>query len=197
MASGAVLAQPDTSKAFIIETDASDFGYGAILIQIGEDGLEHPIAFESKQFSSAERNYALHERELFAIKEALRKWRCYIENGTTTLVRTDHASLQYLKSTTKPSGRLARWLAEFGEFNLNIKYKPGTEMIVADTLSRRSDYQLRTMEFDEALKSYARNGTLSGDEAIDADLKKYEGQLILDEDRGVLHRDSESNPGTS
>jgi len=200
MCSEKVLAQPDTSLPFIIETDASDFGWGAVLYQVGPDGKERPIAFESKAFSPAERNYATHERELLAIKEALRKWRFYIENGTTTLVRTDHAGLQYLKSTVKPSGRLARWLAEFGEFNLDIKYKPGTEMIVSDTLSRRSDYRLRsvqadlyTITFDEAVVSYARDGTLSGEVEWDVELKKYENQLKLDDDDRVYHRDTPSD----
>ncbi len=190
MASHTVLTQPDVSKPFIIETDASDFGWGAVLLQVGEDGFEHPITFESKQFTPAERNYATHERELLAIKEALRKWRCYIENGTVTTVRTDHAGLQYLKTTVKPSGRLARWLMEFGSFNLNIIYKPGTEMIIADTLSRRRGYHLRTMEFDDALRAYARDGKFSGDEDVDRELRKYGGQLMLDDDDTIYHRDS-------
>ena len=192
LAGHTVLAQPDVNRPFLMETDASDFGWGAILIQVGEDGKEHPIAFESKRFSPAERNYATYERELLAIKEGLRRWRCYIENGHVTTVRTDHASLQYLKTSIKPSGRLARWLAEFGEYKLDIKYKPGKEMIVADTLSRRSDYQLRTMTFDEAVVAYAKDGSLSGDEVLDSDLQRFEGQLKFEDDR-VYYRDSEED----
>ena len=108
MCSDRVLAQSDTFLPFIIEIDVSNFGWGAMLYQVGFDGKEHSIAFESKAFSLAERNYATHERELLAIKESLRKWRCYVKNGTTILVRTDHAGLQHLKSTIKSSGRLAR-----------------------------------------------------------------------------------------
>ena len=197
MCSDRVLAQPDTSLPFVIETDASDFGWGAVLYQAGPDGVERPVAFESKAFSPAERNYATHERELLAIKEGLRKWRCYIENGTTTVVRTDHAGLQHIRTTVKPSGRLARWLAEFGEYKLDIRYKPGTEMIVPDTLSRRSDYRLRILEadlrtisFDDAIIVYARDNTLPGEAEWDVSLKRFEGQLRVDDEDQVYHRDS-------
>lgn len=196
MCSDRVLAQFETSLPFIIETDASDFGWGAVLYQVGPDGKERPIAFESKAFSPAERNYATHERELLAIKESLRKWRCYVENGTTTLVRTDHAGLQHLRTTVKPSGRLARWLAEFGNYKLDIRYKPGSQMTVPDALSRRSDFRLgvleadlRTITFDEAVVAYARDGSLPGEKEWDVELQKYENQLKLGDGR-PYHRDS-------
>ena len=191
-----VLAQPDTKLPFIIETDASDFGWGAVLYQADADGVEHPIAFESKGFTSAEANYATHERELLAIKESLRRWRCYIENGTTTTVRTDHKGLQYLQTQTQPSGRLARWLAEFGEYKLDIKYKPGSEMTVPDTLSRRGDFQLltgevndRTLSFDQAIRAYAEFGTLPDDPEMRTELEKFEHHLRVDDD-SIQYRDT-------
>jgi transposase InsO family protein len=179
-----VLIQPDTQREFIIETDASDFGWGAVLLQVASyDGKEHPVAFESKKFTSAECNYPTHERELLAIKNALRKWKCYVENGLTTTVRTDHAGLQYLKTTTTASGRLARWLAEFGEYNLDIRYKPGTEMTVADALSRRQDYKLRTMNtaFEKAVENYFSNGSLPKDKDELAELREHLPNLAKDD----------------
>jgi hypothetical protein len=186
MTGSTVVAQPDTSRPFIIETDASDFGYGAVILQVQPDGKEHPIAFLSKGFSPAERNYDTHERELLAIKQALRKRACYVENGFKTVVRTDHAGLSYLKTTTKPSGRLTRWLAEFGQFDLDIVYKPGPQNIVADALSRRSDYQVRTMEwgsdFDLALEAFVRDKKIPKDDEMAKELKKHEDHLRWNKD---------------
>jgi len=62
-----ILIQPDVSKEFILECDASDFATGAILNQIGTDGKAHPVAFYSKTLSPAERNYDIHDKELLAM----------------------------------------------------------------------------------------------------------------------------------
>ena len=103
-----VLQQPDPSKPYTIETDASDFAIGFDLLQIGEDGLMHPLAFDGRKLREAELRYPTHEKELLAIKEALLKWKHYIENGHTTIVLTDHESLRYMNSVTRPSQRLVR-----------------------------------------------------------------------------------------
>ncbi|KAG1167670.1 hypothetical protein G6F71_009436 [Rhizopus microsporus] len=136
MSSAPVLQAPDLSRQFIIETDASDFGVGAVLLQKDDHGLLHPIAFESKKLSSAERGYPPQERELIGILHALRTWRCFID-GSDYLVYTDHNPLQYLRSQKKPTPRLVRWLSEIETYDPVIKYKPGKENHVPDALSRR------------------------------------------------------------
>ncbi|KAG1369131.1 hypothetical protein G6F61_012599 [Rhizopus arrhizus] len=136
MSSAPVLQPPDLSKPFIIETDASDFGVGAVLLQKDEHGLLHPIAFESKKLSAAERGYPPQERELIGILHALRTWRCFVD-GSEYVVFTDHNPLQYLRSQKKPTPRLVRWLAEIETYDPVIKYKPGKENNVPDALSRR------------------------------------------------------------
>lgn len=171
------MAQPQLDKPFIIETDASDFARGATLLQVGLDGKLHPIAFESRKFTSAERNYPTHERELLAIKDALRAWSYYVENGHTTIIRTDHAGLQYMKTTKVVSKRLARWIDEFGSYDLDIRYKPGTEMVVPDALSRRPDHkedqatevlnsmtlELYSIDLFEVMQPYLVDGELPED----------------------------------
>ncbi|KAG1468527.1 hypothetical protein G6F56_003781 [Rhizopus delemar] len=135
MSSSPVLQHPDLNKPFIIETDASDLGVGAVLLQRDANDILHPLAYESKKLSDAEKGYPVQERELLAVLHALRVWRCFIE-GTTYTVYTDHNPLQYLRSTTKPTPRLVRWLAEFETYDPIIKYKPGKENVVPDALSR-------------------------------------------------------------
>jgi hypothetical protein len=62
-----------------IECNASDFAYGAILSQLMEDNLWHPVAYISKSFNPTERNYNVHDKELYAIIHTLEAWRHYLE----------------------------------------------------------------------------------------------------------------------
>lgn len=138
-----VLCTADPSKPFVVETDASDFAVGAVLLQVGDDGLEHPVAFESAKLNPAQQNYPAQEKELLGILHAYRKWRVYLEGAVEdTLFRTDHASLVYLKKQVLPSRRLHRWIEEFAEMAIRIEYKKGSANIVPDALSRRSDLML-------------------------------------------------------
>ncbi|POW14066.1 hypothetical protein PSHT_07517 [Puccinia striiformis] len=138
-----VLLTPDTLKEFVMETDASDFAVGAVLLQNGDDDRLHPVAFESRKLNSAQINYLAQERELLAIIHAWRKWHVYLDGAVeTTVVYTDHASLVYLKTQKLPSKRLCRWLEEFAEMDIDIRYKKGSENTVPDALSRRSDLLL-------------------------------------------------------
>ncbi|SAL95618.1 hypothetical protein, partial, partial [Absidia glauca] len=97
--------------------------------------MEHPIAFESKKFSPAERNYPAQERELFAILHALRTWRCFLD-GAKYVVYTDHLPLKYLRDQKTPTARLTRWTNELELYDPDIQYKPGKEQVVPDALSR-------------------------------------------------------------
>jgi hypothetical protein len=130
-----VLHQLDNSKPFTIETDASDFAIGYSLLQKGDDGLMHPVAFEGRKLRPAETRYPTHEKELLAIKEAINKWKHYIQNKYTTTILTDHESLHYINTVSKPSNRLIRWIDEFQGYDLDIRYRRGSEAIVPDALS--------------------------------------------------------------
>ncbi|KAJ8654820.1 hypothetical protein O0I10_009543 [Lichtheimia ornata] len=73
------LVPPNAARPFVIETDASDFGVGAVLLQEGDDGELHPLALNPRSFRQRKRNYPAQERELLGILHALRSWRCFIE----------------------------------------------------------------------------------------------------------------------
>ena len=136
-----VLAMPNFEAPFIVVTDASGFGVGAILMQPDESlpgTPRRPLAFYSAKLSSAQRNYPVGEQELLAVIMALRQWRCYLEGakGGVTIV-TDHLSNTFLDSK-KPeqlSGRQARWQIELSRYDLKWKYEKGPTN-VADPLSR-------------------------------------------------------------
>ena len=73
MTAAPLLLPPNPELPYVIETDASDFGAGGVLLQKGSDGSMHPLAYESKKFSAAERSYPAQERELLAILYCLRQ----------------------------------------------------------------------------------------------------------------------------
>ena len=99
-----VLQMPDPSKPFQIEADASCNASGAILTQLGNNGAQHPIAFFSKTFTDAEKNYQIYDRELLAILRALTEWRHYIQGSPfTTQVFSDHQNLTYYRNPQRLS----------------------------------------------------------------------------------------------
>ncbi|CEH12806.1 FOG: Transposon-encoded proteins with TYA, reverse transcriptase, integrase domains in various combinations [Ceraceosorus bombacis] len=134
------LAQPTTEKPFFVEMDASQYAIGAVLSQETTDGKRHPVAYDGQKMKPAKLNYSVSEQELLAIKYALNAWKHYVDNGRQTTILTDHQNLETIPCTKVASKRLARWLDEFGEVNLDIKYRPGKENAAADAISRRADW---------------------------------------------------------
>ena len=130
-----VLAYPDYTKPFILDTDASDFGIGAVLAQRDEDGQERVVAFASRILSKAERRYCVTRRELLAVVVFTQHFRPYLL-GREFVLRTDHGSLTWLQSFKEPEGQLARWLEKLQEFNFSILHRKGKNHQNADALSR-------------------------------------------------------------
>jgi hypothetical protein len=104
LVSAPVLSSPDFSKPFVIQTDASNTGLGAVLTQ-DLDGDERVIAYASRSLTKAERNYSVTERECLAVLFALEKFRPYVE-GTHFTIVTDHYSLLWLNRMKDPAGKL-------------------------------------------------------------------------------------------
>jgi predicted aspartyl protease len=126
----------DPSRPIIIDTDASNYAIGAVLVQTDEEGNEHPIAYYSRCLSKAESNYCTTRRELLIIVCALRHWRHYIM-GTKIVVRSDHSSLSWIKSFKNPEQQMARWMEVISQYDINIQHRPGSKSMNADALSRR------------------------------------------------------------
>lgn len=90
--------------------------------------------------SEAELKYPVHEKELLAIRHALQTWRHYVLNGCKITILTDHQSLVQIPKTKIALKRLERWIAEFREYNLDIRYWAGEENTVADAISCWLDF---------------------------------------------------------
>lgn len=130
-----VLTPPDPNLPFVLDTDASDVGMGAVLSQVGPEG-EKVVAYFSKTFNRAERRYCVTRRELLAIVRAIRHFKYYL-CGLPFTIRTDHAALQWLMSFKEPEGQIARWLEELAPYVCKVEYRAGARHANADAMSRR------------------------------------------------------------
>lgn len=119
---------------FVLEVDASGKGIGAVLLQRQGDD-ERVIAYGSKQLSKAESNYSVCKRELLSVVYFIRHFHAYLA-GKPFLLRTDHASLQWLISFKNPTGMLARWLETLGQYSFRVEHQRGRDHLAADALSR-------------------------------------------------------------
>ena len=95
-----VLQYPDPGLPYILDTDASQEGVGAVLSQL-RDGKEYVVAYHSAKFNKAERNYCVTRKELAAVMKALTRFHHYLY-GTHFTIRTDHAALKWLKTMKEP-----------------------------------------------------------------------------------------------
>ena len=136
-----VLRNPDPTKRYIVDTDASAFALGATISQDFKDG-RHPIAYFSKSLLPAERNYNIYDRELLATVAALRAFRHLLLGAQQKfLIRSDHNNLKYFKSPQKISARQARWYELLQDYNFELEHFPGKSNTIADLLSRRKDFE--------------------------------------------------------
>ena len=129
-----VLMYPDPEAAFILDTDASDFGIGAVLSQI-QDGEERVVAYGSRVLTKQERRYCVTRRELLAVVHFMKYFRHYLIGKKFTL-RTDHASLKWVKNFKEPEGQVARWLEILDTYDFDMVHRPGVKHGNADALSR-------------------------------------------------------------
>ena len=129
-----ILILPDFNETFIVRTDASDVGVGAMLLQ-DRDGILMPCAFASRKLLERETRYPIIERECLAIVFALNRFSRYLRMSQF-IIETDHKPLSYLTKKKTSNGRLFRWALALQEYSFNVRAIPGRENVHADALSR-------------------------------------------------------------
>ncbi len=168
-----VLVPPDPNGKYVLHTDASDFAIGAELA-LEQDGVLRTVAFYNRTLAPAERRYATTDKEALAVVAALKHFRQYLW-GCKFTVYTDHQALLYVLNFDLPQGRLARWAAFLREFDVEVRYRKGTENVVADALSRSEalrTVESRTLTADDKpllIRAYLMSGTLP--DALDPNVK--------------------------
>ncbi|GLJ50967.1 hypothetical protein SUGI_1085410 [Cryptomeria japonica] len=126
-----ILVVPDPTANFMVCTDASLEGLGAVLMQSGR-----AIAFESRKLKTHELNYPTHDLELAVVVHALVRWRHFLL-GHHFELHSDHQSLQYIFTQPNLNARQRRWMEFLCEYDFDVHYIKGKENVVADALSRR------------------------------------------------------------
>ena len=137
-----VLRHFDPKEPAIVETDASDFALGGILLQYYKGRL-HPIVFYSRKFTEAEINYDTADKELLAIVDCFKRWRRYLEGARHQVqVISDHQNLELFQTTNVLNRRQARWAQRLAGYDFKIYFCPGQQNGKANYLSRHLEHRL-------------------------------------------------------
>ena len=145
LSSAPVLRTFDPARRAVLTTDASNIAVAAILTQPDNEGLQHPVAYESRKLTAAERNYPAHVLELLAVVHALRTFRHYLLGGGAPRpadcwsdfdLRTDNQAITWLKTNRHLNKMYVRWLDEIEDFRFDVTHLPGSRN-PTDPLSRR------------------------------------------------------------
>src|SRR6266542_14102 len=130
-----ILAYPNEEKEFILITDASETGLGAVLSQKDEKGREVVMEYTSRKLNKHEQKYPITEQECLAVKWAINYFHQYLI-GKQFRVITDHSALKTLMITQVPKGRRARWIIDLDNYDFIIEHRAEKSNANADALSR-------------------------------------------------------------
>ena len=136
LCTGPVLVAPDYAKTFILQTDASQRGIGAVLSQEDDTGNDHPVAFYSRKMLPREQNYSATEQEGLAVVDACKHFLPYLL-GRPFIIQTDYHTLTFLNNKDTTSRCYARWMDILRQLDYTITYRQGKANANADALSRQ------------------------------------------------------------
>ena len=140
-----ILAFPNFNKPFLLETDASRRGLGAVLLQKQADGRYHPIAYASRVMNETEQRYHSNKQEFLTLKWAVTEQfheylSPYGKNRNEFVVRTDNNPLTYIFSSTNLDAAGQQWVARLASYNFSLEYQKGKDNMVANFLSWMSKH---------------------------------------------------------
>ncbi|KAL4026410.1 hypothetical protein IC575_014840 [Cucumis melo] len=188
-----VLALPDFNLPFEVETDASGYGVGAVLIQ-----NKRPIAFFSHNLALRDRAKPVYERELMAVVLVVQRWRRPYLLGRRFVVKTGQRSLKFLLEQRVIQPQYQKWFAKLLGYFFEVIYNSGLENKAVDALSRVTSMvhlnQLTApalidlkvikeeVENDDHLKDIIRR--IKGGEEVQKytlqqDMLQYKGRLVI------------------
>ena len=130
-----VLASADYTKDFLLETDASKEGLGAVLSQKQEDGWFHLVAYGSQALSTHEKNYHSMKLEFLALKWAITEHFKEYLLYRPFLVKTDNNPLTYIMSTPNLDATGHHWVSTLAKYDFQLEYQKGRDNAAADALS--------------------------------------------------------------
>ena len=136
-----VLRLPNLSKPFIVQTNASKLGTGAVLLQMDDAGVPHPCTYLSQALVGAEQNYQVYDLELLAVIHALKAWRPYLISPIEpTIFYTDHQNITYFRQLQDLTARQMRWHSILQEYPIRFVHISGHKNGAPDLLSRMAHF---------------------------------------------------------
>ena len=122
-----ILRLPDPVKTYYLQTDASNTGISAVLMQKHDEKL-FPVCYASNKLSSAERNYSTIEKECLAVVWGIKRFHLYLY-GVPFVLHTDHEPLQYMNSAKFANGRLMHWAMFLQSYTFRVEAQRMLEQI--------------------------------------------------------------------
>ena len=132
LTSDPILRLPDPSSSFVLRTDASSHGLGAVLLQYHDD-YPHPVSYASRKLQDRERRYSTIERECLAIVFGIHKFDFYLR-GKEFILEIDHKPLVYLEKFKGKNDRILRWALGLQPYKFRVVHVAGSDNIGADLL---------------------------------------------------------------
>ncbi|XP_037521061.1 uncharacterized protein LOC119397715 [Rhipicephalus sanguineus] len=132
-----ILKLPDFERQFVLRTDASDRGIGAVLLQ-EHDHVLHPVAYASRKLLPREVAYSTVEKEALALVWGIEKFQVFLY-GRRFLVQTDHEPLKFIQGAKSSNGRVLRWSLKLQQYSFRVQHIKGSENVGADYMSRIDD----------------------------------------------------------
>ena len=147
LTSPSILGYPADDGTFVLDTDASGHGLGAVLSQI-QDASERVILYFRRVLTHPVQQYYVTRRELLAVVESVKYYHHYLL-GRHFVVRTDHGSLKWLMRFKNPEGQTWRRIIVLRTYDFEIQHRPGKQHGNANDLSRRPCQGCRHCERQE------------------------------------------------
>ena len=132
-----MLSASNFNCGFQLALDANDIGAGSVLLQEGENGIDHPVCYFSKKFNKSQMNYSTIEKECLSLILAVQHFEVYLTSSSLPIVvYSDHNPLTFINKMKNNNKKLMQWCLMLQEYNIDIKHIKGKDNIIAGVLSR-------------------------------------------------------------
>ena len=145
-----ILVRPDWNKPFILQTNTSILGLGAVLTQKNDQGWDTVISYASRGNSATECNYEAYKLECLAVVWAVEQFSYYL-TGRPFIIQTDNAAVAWLNSKKDPKGQIARWIMKLQDHDITFTHCSGKANSNADSISRIPQPSPNPTDFNDEL----------------------------------------------
>jgi hypothetical protein len=182
-----LLIYPNFKQKFVLETDASGIGLGAVLAQKDAQGVNRAVGYASRMLKGPEKNYSATEIECLAIVWAVEHFKQYLW-GREFTIECDHNPLVFINNMKNKSSRVSRWRMSMAEYQYKVIYMKGSANTRADALSRMECLVKRINKIEMVDKINLDKETIKAMQEEDSELLKLKDKRRFFLENGILFR---------